>query len=249
MYNFYLKLFGYRTFFYDVDSANERKLTLETLKKTLQKKSINFVILVNPSPPIEKNWSRKEILGLVKFCQRKKITLMIDEVYQMMGSKSSINLVKKFSNLIIIRSFSKSFGYPGLRMGYLITSEKLKYEIESYRLSIELTSNTIEKSIFLMKNFKKILQKRIDKVIRARKFAHEQFRKRKIRSFGKFSSSVSFLFKSEKDGKRIIKKLRLKKIHINHYKDHLSRFGGITTTNISNLKKNFKNLDKLWPTS
>ena len=41
--------------------------------------------------------------------KRKKITILIDEVYQGLGSKSAYRLINKYRNLIILRSFLEKF--------------------------------------------------------------------------------------------------------------------------------------------
>ena len=141
MYTFYSQLFGYKIFYYDIDPEIKSTPTVDTIKKLIKKNNVNILVLVNPSSPIEKNWSLKEIKKILDFCEKKKIIVIIDEVYQLLGSRTSISLTKVYTNLIILRSLSKAFGYPGIRMGYTISSETLKKKIESYRLAIELPAD------------------------------------------------------------------------------------------------------------
>ena len=37
---------------------------------------------------------------------------------------SALSLVKKFNNLVIMRSFSKAFGLAGARIGYIVSNKK-----------------------------------------------------------------------------------------------------------------------------
>ena len=202
--------------------------------------------MVNPSSPIERVWTIKEILQLLIFCEKANVIVIIDEVYQLLGAKSAINLINKFNNVIILRSFSKAFGFPGLRLGYTISSSKLKNEIESFRLAIELPSNTIKKSIKLIKNFKTIILSRINNIKKARSYALQEFKKRKIKAYGKYSNSICFEFSNELEKKLIVKKLRKHNIYIqDNFKNHLEKYASIATTNIKNIKFFFKNLDKV----
>ena len=100
----------------------------------------------------------------------------------------------------------------------LFTAENkdLIKEVETYRLSIELPSDTIEKSVYLINNYKKVVKKRIQSIIETRKFAHQQFKKRGFKSFNHFSNSVSFIFSSEKEKNRICEGLKKYKILINY---------------------------------
>lgn len=246
MYTFYSKLFDYKIFYYNIYPEKKSSPSVKSIKKILNKNKINLLVLVNPSSPIEKNWSMVEIKEILNYCKKKKIIVIIDEVYQLLGSKSSISLIKKYNNLIILRSLSKAFGYPGIRMGYIITSKTLKEGIESFRLAIELPSDTIIKSKKIIDKFNTTIKKNILKTIEARKFANQEFRKRSIKSFGEYSNSVCFKFDTVEEKNRIVSFLKKKKILINDgFKNHLSKYASITTTNKKNIKFFFKNLDKV----
>ena len=66
---------------------------------------------------------------------------------------------KQYSNLIVIRSFSKSFGLPGLRIGYSLTSNKYSQEIETFRLAIELPQICIDDALKYLSLYKKTIKK------------------------------------------------------------------------------------------
>ena len=246
MYTFYSQLFNYKTFYYNINPEEKSSPSVRSIKQLLNKNKINILILVNPSSPIEKNWSILEIKEILNYCKKRKIIVVIDEVYQLLGSKSSLSLTKKYDNLIILRSLSKAFGYPGIRMGYIVSAKTLKEEIESFRLAIELPSDTILKSNKIISKFNTIIKKNIFKTIEARKFANQEFKKRSIKSFGKYSNSVCFKFDTLEEKSRIVSSLKKRKILINDgFKDHLSTYASITTTNKKNIKYFFKNLDEI----
>ena len=48
--------------------------------------------------------------------------VVVDEAYIDFGGETSIPLIKDFPNLIIIRTFSKSFSFAGLRLGFAVSS-------------------------------------------------------------------------------------------------------------------------------
>lgn len=47
------------------------------------------------------------------------------------ASYSAINVISDFSNLVVIRGFSKAFGLGGLRLSYLVASQKLFFQLRS----------------------------------------------------------------------------------------------------------------------
>ena len=51
--------------------------------------------------------------------------IIIDEAYADFNSFNCINLVKKFRNLIIVRTFSKSYSLAGLRIGFCLANKSI----------------------------------------------------------------------------------------------------------------------------
>ena len=55
-------------------------------------------------------------------CQNHGSAVVVDEAYIDFGGETAIPLIKDFPNLIIIRTFSKSFSFAGLRLGFAVSS-------------------------------------------------------------------------------------------------------------------------------
>ena len=86
--------------------------------------SADFVLLCNPNNPTATLLSADELAPLIGWAQEKKIPFIIDETYiefiDQPQSYSGVALTRRFSNLIILRGFSKFFAAPGLRLGYAV---------------------------------------------------------------------------------------------------------------------------------
>ena len=89
--------------------------------------SIDMVIICNPNNPTSKIISKNSMKKLLEFCQPKGIYIMIDEAFVdfTLSDISVIGYIKKYANLIIIRSLTKFFAVPGLRIGYAVACESL----------------------------------------------------------------------------------------------------------------------------
>ena len=246
MYNLNAKIYDYKVFNYFIDLVKTKLLNIEYIINFLKKNKINLFVLVNPSHPFEKNWNLKELEKIIQFCKRKKITILIDEVYQGLGSKSAYRLINKYRNLIILRSFSKSFGLPGLRVGYTIASTKISQEIETYRLAIELPQYSINEINKLLNKNNKSINKTSKQIISSRNYAHKQFRIRGLKSYSFFLNSVNVDLFNKKNALKVGEYLRKNNIFVNYtYPQPHSRFINLTTTNILNLRFFFKKFDEI----
>lgn len=100
----------------------------EVLKTTYYKHDL--VWLCNPNNPDGKVFNRHFLQAVVQ--QNKNTLFIIDEAYIDFVEEdiSLINLVAECENLIIIRSFTKRFAIPGLRIGYLVAAPGIIAELE-----------------------------------------------------------------------------------------------------------------------
>tara|TARA_B100000530_G_scaffold36889_1_gene21314 strand:- start:19 stop:621 length:603 start_codon:yes stop_codon:yes gene_type:complete len=192
--------------------------------------------MVNPSAPLEKYINKKEVIKILKYCKKNKIFLIIDEVYKSFFDKSFFDLIYKY-NFIIVRSLSKTPGYPGIRVGYLLCNQKIFKEIDSLRLSIELSSYSVNKAKKILDNPKKIISDE-KKIIEASKFFSKQMSIKGFKSYNKNINSIVIDLKNLILKKKILLSLKKKKILVSsNYKKNLKNCISITTTNVSNLKK------------
>ena len=104
------------------------------------------VVIANPNAPTSICESLDFLEDILEHNQ--DVIVVVDEAYIDFGGKSALELLPKYENLIVVRTFSKSRSLAGLRVGYAIASEELikalndvKYSVNSYtlnRMSIEL---------------------------------------------------------------------------------------------------------------
>jgi len=57
--------------------------------------------------------------------QHTKAIVAVDEAYFEYAGKSAINLINKYPNMVVLRTFSKAFSIAGLRLGYIASNRKI----------------------------------------------------------------------------------------------------------------------------
>lgn len=90
-----------------------------------ENKDINNLILINPDNPSGNYIPYKDVKKLIKWCKNKDITIIVDESFVDFSEEGktciSEELILKYNNLIVIKSISKSYGVPGIRLGVLVS--------------------------------------------------------------------------------------------------------------------------------
>ncbi|HZK20289.1 MAG TPA: histidinol-phosphate transaminase, partial [Treponemataceae bacterium] len=86
------------------------------------------VIFANPNAPTSLALNRIQIQGLLEKYPKNKV-LVLDEAYVDFASESAVPLLNTYKNLVIVRTFSKSLSFAGMRLGYLVASKDITSKI------------------------------------------------------------------------------------------------------------------------
>lgn len=135
-----LKLAGVATKPFVLDK--EKAFALE--EHLLQKEAMDCqaIWLCNPNNPTGQVMVLEKIVDFVK---KQDKLLIVDETFMdYVPKREKVSLVKKLfetKNIIIIQAVTKFFGLPGLRLGYLLTSnEKIREEIRKRQMPWSVNS-------------------------------------------------------------------------------------------------------------
>lgn len=174
------------------------------------------VIIPNPNAPTSIGESTDFVENLLEYNQDSVV--IIDEAYVDFGGKSSVELTKKYENLLVTGTFSKSRSLAGLRIGFAVGSEKLISVLEAVKNSYNsytidsLSIKAGKASILDDEYFKETCRK----VIATREYVTAQMREM---GFKVLDSSTNFIF-ATKDGcsmKDMFEYLKTKKVYIRYF--------------------------------
>ncbi len=102
-------------------------------------KKTKAIFLTNPNNPTGSWITLDRLCGFLKKIPSNILVIIDEAYYDYMDNvpeyASGINLLDKFSNLVITRTFSKVYGLAGLRIGYAIAAPEIISKIASRKQS------------------------------------------------------------------------------------------------------------------
>ncbi|MBQ7636380.1 MAG: histidinol-phosphate transaminase [Lachnospiraceae bacterium] len=186
------------------------------IKKEDYYKPNGGIVIANPNAPTTIAEPLDFIEDIVK--HNKDSVVIVDEAYVDFGGETALELTRKYENLLVVRTFSKSRNLAGMRIGFAIGSEKLISYMMAVRNSYNsytMTTPSILCGEASIKD-KAYFRKTVDKITATREKAVPELQKL---GFTCLDSSANFLFATHKTvpAKEIFTKLREKHIFVRYF--------------------------------
>ncbi len=117
MYRVSSEIMGAKVVF--VPRSQEFGLDIKSIGENLTGRT-KIIFICSPNSPTGNLASSEQITSLIELDPN--CTVVIDEAYFEFSGKTSSDMIKKFDNLLIVRTLSKAFSMAGARVGYILAS-------------------------------------------------------------------------------------------------------------------------------
>lgn len=99
---------------------------------------IKIAVVVNPNNPTGSVVEPNVLTEIIKKAADNDVFVIVDEAYFYFSTESVIELVRKYENLIVLRTFSKLFGIAGARLGYAVACPEIIENIRKVKPTYEI---------------------------------------------------------------------------------------------------------------
>lgn len=113
-----------------LDTYPSFQLDIGKLKKLITAKT-KAVIINTPNAPTSQVYSKQTLIELARLAKKHNITIISDEIYEdyIYDDVRHFSIGSIYPNTLTLNGFSKSFGMPGWRIGYLHAPKKIITEM------------------------------------------------------------------------------------------------------------------------
>lgn len=182
---------------------------LQEVLEMLEDEKVKLLIICNPNNPTGIIINAKDVETLVRKSLKRNVSVLVDEAYFEFSRITNKDLINKYDNLFIIRTFAKAFGIVSARAGYVISQEKNIQELLKIRGPYDI--NMFAKTAVLAAlSDKKHMEDYVKEVMEKSKPMLEQFLKEKNIEF--LPSKANFLLLKLAQPEKIMLELKKRKI-------------------------------------
>ena len=129
-----------------VPQNEDYRYTADDLMVFFADKDIQQLMVINPDNPSGNFIPKADVLRLAQWCENKGIRLVVDESFvdfsEDYATNSLLNdkTLEAYPHMAVMKSISKSYGVPGLRLGILCSADKeliarMKQEVSIWNLN------------------------------------------------------------------------------------------------------------------
>ena len=161
-------------------------IKIDQMIKNISKYKPAIIFLACPNNPTSNLWDKDKIIQIIESSES---IVVIDEAYVDFCESSYIDLIEKYENLVILRTFSK-IGFAGLRLGFMISNKEISSIINKIRLPFNINTVSLKIIINIFENFS-IIKKNCQNIINLREKLYSDLSD--LRNIKVLKSSTNFL--------------------------------------------------------
>ncbi len=206
MYSFFVNLYGGNK----IDVLLKPNFEIDVDKILSLKNDASLLILCSPNNPTGNQFKEDDVKALL---EEFKGLIVIDETYVEFARYSVLPMVKKFENLIVLRTFSKAFGMAGMRAGFTVANPSITRCLKDVMLPFNVNTVTQKMIVLALKNYA-YFKERVIQIISERQWLFEKLGQ--IEGVKPYPSDANFILiritKGEKSSSKIMEQLRGKNV-------------------------------------
>ncbi len=208
-------------------------------------RSSGGVVIANPNAPTGLAMEESELLRIISAHHDEVV--IVDEAYVDFGGESMIPHIGEHTNLLVVRTFSKSRALAGSRIGYAVGDEKLIGYLMAARDSFNSYTMDAVTQCLGVASVRDVeyFKKRVNDIVEVREWSEKRLSELGF-SFPKSSANFIFATHERMPAKEIFEALRSRDIYVRHFnRPRIDNYLRITVGTREQMNKLFDELKEI----
>jgi len=109
--------------------TNDFSYTADDLMAFFGEQDIKMLVLINPDNPSGNYLPKEDVMRVARWCEERDVRLVLDESFvdfadELGATFLDDQLLADYPHLVVVKSISKSYGVPGIRLGVLASQDE-----------------------------------------------------------------------------------------------------------------------------
>ena len=175
---------------------DEFRYGVDDIIKFFGEEQIDNLIIINPDNPSGNYIEKKELQRLIDWTKEKNIKLVIDESFADFADEGNNTLFENHlldenPHLYVMKSISKSYGIPGLRLGVMVSGDVETVAEMKKNVSIWNINSFAEFYMQIVEKYKKDYERALEKFRNERLYFNDKLKE--IKALRVFPSQANFV--------------------------------------------------------
>ncbi|RMD83087.1 MAG: histidinol-phosphate transaminase [Candidatus Dadabacteria bacterium] len=193
-----------------------------TVPEALQRAGARLIFVCSPNSPFGADVDPAAIDALAAATDA---LVVADEAYVDFGARSALALIARHPNLVVLRTFSKSFSLAGLRLGLAFARAELIEQLAKVKDSYNVSRLAIAAGVAALRDYA-WMERNVARVCATRERVVEELRRI---GYAVPPSRANFFWLPVADGRRLYEALRSRGILVRYF-DQPDLRGGVRVT-------------------
>ncbi|MCR4885543.1 MAG: histidinol-phosphate aminotransferase family protein [Clostridiales bacterium] len=167
MYEVYAKMIGMNVV--QMKYENDFSFKVENILANINERT-GIVVLVNPNMPVGNVYAKDDIRQIIEKAGRNNALVIIDEAYYYFYDQTSIDLVREYDNVVVLRTFSKMLSIPSLRLGAIMSCAENIRCINNYKPHYTVNSIALLFAEAIVDNHERLLSELMEQYLEGKEY-------------------------------------------------------------------------------
>lgn len=170
MFNVYGELFRARV--HKVDYSRELTIDGDEIINLISPRT-KLIAIPNPNSPTGTVVDRGDLIRIIESANDIGALVLLDEAYYPFYNQTTIDLIEKFDNLVVTRTFSKAFRLASVRLGFLAAHPDTVRLLRSFKPMYEINAFAVLFGCKILENIQ-LMEQFVAEVEKGRKFVEKE---------------------------------------------------------------------------